>query len=99
MGSVDFKINSRPLFKLKNVNFKTRDFSPHIKRVITVVKPHSEEWQTDTSVQKQWSMVRPKSLVTLHYEIPCISLSPTCYKSLMLYTLVQIKVKGGATVI
>ena len=27
---VNFKINSRPLFKLKNVNFKTRDFSPLI---------------------------------------------------------------------
>ena len=34
-GSVNFKINSRPLFtimsKVKNVNFKTRDFSPLIK--------------------------------------------------------------------
>ena len=40
-GSVNFKINSRPLFtiifKLKNDNFKTRDFSPLIKRVITGV--------------------------------------------------------------
>ena len=40
-GSVNFKINSRPLFtiifKLKNDNFKTRDFSPLIKRVITDV--------------------------------------------------------------
>ena len=40
-GSVNFKINSRPLltiiFKLKNDNFKTRDFSPLLKRVITGV--------------------------------------------------------------
>ena len=40
-GSVNFKINSRPLFtiifKLKNDNFKTRDFSLLIKRVITGV--------------------------------------------------------------
>ena len=40
-GSVNLKINSRPLFtvifKLKNDNFKTRDFSPLIKRVITGV--------------------------------------------------------------
>ena len=38
---MNFKINSRPLFtiifKLKNDNFKTRDFSPLIKRVITGV--------------------------------------------------------------
>ena len=40
-GSVNFKINSRPLFtiifKLKNNNFKTRDFSPLIERVLTGV--------------------------------------------------------------
>ena len=40
-GSVNYKINSRPLFtiifKLKNDNFKIRDFSPLIKRVITGV--------------------------------------------------------------
>ena len=40
-GSVNFKINSRPLFtiifKLKNDNFKTRDFSPLIERVLTGV--------------------------------------------------------------
>ena len=23
---------------------------------IAIARPHSEEWQTDTSVQKQWSM-------------------------------------------
>ena len=38
-GSVNFKISSRPLFtiifKLKNDNFKTRDFSPLIKRILT----------------------------------------------------------------
>ena len=40
-GSVNFKINSRPLFtiifKLKNRNFMTRDFSPLIKRVLAGV--------------------------------------------------------------
>ena len=40
-GSVTFKINSRPLFtiifKLKNDNFKTRDFSPLIERVLAGV--------------------------------------------------------------
>ena len=40
-GSVNFKINSRPLFtiicKLKNDNFKTRDFSPLIERVLAGV--------------------------------------------------------------
>ena len=40
-GSVNFKINSRPLstiiFKLKNGNFMTRDFSPLIKRVLVGV--------------------------------------------------------------
>ena len=40
-GSVNFKINSRPLFtiifKLKNVNFRTRDFSPLIPRVLSGV--------------------------------------------------------------
>ena len=25
---------------------------------IAKARPHSEEWQTDTSVQKQWSMVK-----------------------------------------
>ena len=41
-GSVNFKINSRPLFtiifKLKNVNFKTRDFCPLIKWVLAGVE-------------------------------------------------------------
>ena len=40
-SSVNFKINSRPLFtiifKLKNDNFKTRDFSPLIERVLAGV--------------------------------------------------------------
>ena len=40
-GSVNFKINSRPLFtiifELKNGNFMTRDFSPLIKRVLAGV--------------------------------------------------------------
>ena len=38
----NFKINSRPLFtiifKLKNDNFKTRDFSPLIERVLAGVR-------------------------------------------------------------
>ena len=41
-GSVNFKINSRPLFttifKLKNVNFKSRDFSPLIEWVLAGVE-------------------------------------------------------------
>ena len=41
MGSVDFKKKSRPffiiIFKLKNGNFKTRDFSPLIERVLAGV--------------------------------------------------------------
>ena len=40
-GSVNFKINSRPLFtiifRLKNDNFKTHDFSPHIEKVLAGV--------------------------------------------------------------
>ena len=40
-GSINFKINSRPLFiiifQLKNDNFKTRDFSPLIERVLAGV--------------------------------------------------------------
>ena len=40
-GSVNFKITSRPLFtiifKLKNVNFRTRDFSPLIEWVLAGV--------------------------------------------------------------
>ena len=42
-GSVNFKINSRPLFtiifKLKNDNFKTRDFNPPIESVLNGVSP------------------------------------------------------------
>ena len=41
-GSVNFKIISRPLFtvifKFKNDNFKTRDFSPLIERVLAGLK-------------------------------------------------------------
>ena len=41
-GSVNFNINSRPLFtiifKLKNGNFMTGDFSPLIKRVLAGVR-------------------------------------------------------------
>ena len=42
---MNFKINSRPLFtvifKLKNDNFKTRDFSPLIERVLAGVAYYS----------------------------------------------------------
>ena len=38
---MNFKINSRPLFtiifKIKNDNFKTQDFSPRIERVLAGV--------------------------------------------------------------
>ena len=53
-GSVNFKINSRPLFtvifKLKNDNFKTRDFSPLIERVLAGVE---KVWLPDFKV-KAW---------------------------------------------
>ena len=43
---MNFKINSRPLFtiifKLKNDNFKTQDFSPLIERVLAGVIIFSE---------------------------------------------------------
>ena len=46
-GSVNFKINSRPLFtiifKLKNYNFKPRDFSPLIERVLAGVYCNNEK--------------------------------------------------------
>ena len=32
---------------------------------IAKVRPHSEEWQTDTSVQKQWSM--DEQVIHLYY--------------------------------
>ena len=50
-GSVNFKINSRPLFtiilKLKNYNFKTRDFSPLTERVLAGV---GSFWQKDSLI-------------------------------------------------
>ena len=49
-GSVNFKINSRPrftiIFKLKNDNSKTQDFSPHIERVLADVS----FWQKFTCI-------------------------------------------------
>ena len=43
---------------------------------IAKARPHSKEWQTDTSVQKQWSMISvtwdmddPKEEVTITYVI------------------------------
>ena len=51
-GSVNFKINSRPhftiIFKLKNGNFMTLDFSPLIKRVLAGVR----KW--NWSCPKMW---------------------------------------------
>ena len=32
---------------------------------IAKARPHSEEWQTDTSVQKQWSMGNPIETLNL----------------------------------
>ena len=52
-GSVNFKINSRPLFTiifiLKNYNFKTRDFSPLIERVLAGVLTELKEMDLDSS--------------------------------------------------
>ena len=31
----------------------------YLSTEIAKARPHSEEWQTDTSVQKQWSMHQP----------------------------------------
>ena len=33
---------------------------------IAKARPHREEWQTDTSVQKQWSMARVTKVVADH---------------------------------
>ena len=57
-GSVNFKINSRPLFtiifKLKNVNFKTWDFSPLIPRVLSVVVINFELTLSFNKKFKNW---------------------------------------------
>ena len=49
---MNFKINSRPLFtiifKLKNYNFKTRDFSPFIERVLAGVIGIKNELEYET---------------------------------------------------
>ena len=55
-GSMNFKINFRPLFtiifKAKNVNFKTWDLSPLIEWLLLVCPPsfcyifYSDEWNT-----------------------------------------------------
>ena len=63
---MNFKINSRPLFtiisKLKNDDFKTRDFSPLIERVLAGVANTQEEMEEVERViclllnlsQKKW---------------------------------------------
>ena len=57
-GSVNFKINSRPLFtiifKAKNVNFKTRDFSPLIEWVLAGVDKQPTEGGGGTTQKKNW---------------------------------------------
>ena len=37
---------------------------------IAKARPHSEEWQTDTSVQKQWSMAKFIAQITESISIP-----------------------------
>ena len=41
---------------------------------IAKARPHSEEWQTDTTVQKQWNMVCTKKVK------PCIALGFLIYE-------------------
>ena len=59
-GSVNFKINFRPLFtiifKLKNDNFKTRDFSPLIERVLAGVFYNTQRYyeKRGEKVIKNW---------------------------------------------
>ena len=36
---------------------------------IAKARPHSEEWQTDTSVQKQWSMGETRSFLLLNLQL------------------------------
>ena len=35
---------------------------------IAKARPHSEDWQTDSSVQKQWSMLRPTKAETFFFD-------------------------------
>ena len=40
---------------------------------IAKARPHSEEWQTDTSVQKQWSMYKVIcSILHTYYLVPFV---------------------------
>ena len=43
---------------------------------VAKARPHSEEWQTDTSVQKQWSMINPIAIRGSRFN-PTHRLSPT----------------------
>ena len=59
---MNFKINSRPLFtiifKLKNDNFKTRDFSPLIERVLFGVSDlkNSANWRNGSGeIFRDWA--------------------------------------------
>ena len=69
-GSVNFKINSRPLFtiifKLKNDNFKTRDFSLLIERVLAGVKASYEA--------SQMFCFRTQCILNKTFETPCTKL-------------------------
>ena len=66
-GSVNFKINSRPLFtiifKLKNVNFRTRDFSPLIPRVLGGVSSNS------ILQSPNWIMLKIKRICTMSCQV------------------------------
>ena len=69
-GSVNFKINSRQffkiIFKLKNYNFKTRDFSPLIERVLAGVK--KTNFSAHCTFIKKW-LIFTKLLKLVNYEI------------------------------
>ena len=40
---------------------------------IAIARPHSKEWQTDTSVQKQWSMYRYIMLFCFYFSLTAMA--------------------------
>jgi len=42
---------------------------------IAKARPHSEEWQTDTSVQKQWSMIKSPSSSLQYFLMSSVALT------------------------
>ena len=46
---------------------------------IAKARPHSEEWQTDTSVQKQWSMTYTTSISQIVRQSPCYDLDSNIF--------------------